>query len=70
MIRDYIILDISLADANALAGAEAIETVGGPQIPIRMGRVNASVVDAEFLQYSLPGWTTRSIVTKTLPQQG
>jgi L-ascorbate peroxidase len=63
------ILDISLADAIALAGAEAIESVGGPQIPIRMGRVDASVEDAEFLHHSLQGSTTRSIVT-TLPSAG
>jgi L-ascorbate peroxidase len=70
MIRDNMILDISLADAIALAGAEAIESVGGPQIPIRMGRVDASVEDAEFLHHSLQGSTTRSIVTKTLPSAG
>ena len=78
LIRDQIIRDdddamsliYSLADAIALGGAQAIETVGGPRVPIRMGRPDATLADAEFLQHSLQASTPRSLVTKTLPSAG
>ena len=79
LIRDQIIRDdyddammlgISLADAIALGSAQAIETVGGPRVPIRMGRPDATLADAEYLQHSLHASTPRSLVTKTLPSAG
>ncbi len=67
---DAMTLGMSLADAIALGGAQAIETVGGPRVPIRMGRPDATLADAEFLQHSLHASTPRSLVTKTLPSAG
>lgn len=61
---------LSLADAIALAGAQAFETVGGPSIRIRMGRPDATTADAEFLQRPLQASTPRSLVTTTLPSAG
>jgi L-ascorbate peroxidase len=61
---------LSLADTIALAGAQAIETVGGPSIPIRLGRKDAETADPEFLRRPLSASTPRSVVTKTLPSAG
>eukprot|EP00980_Cylindrotheca_fusiformis_P022966 scaffold9951_cov146-Cylindrotheca_fusiformis.AAC.10 len=61
---------MSLADAIALAGAAAIESIGGPCIPIRMGRKDATQPDPEFLTRKLRGSTARSLVEKTLPTAG
>lgn len=63
-------LSMSLADAIALAGAQAIETVGGPGISIQMGRPDATMADAAFLQHPLRASTPRSLVTTTLPSAG
>ncbi|CAJ1944427.1 unnamed protein product [Cylindrotheca closterium] len=61
---------LSLADAIALAGASAVEAIGGPTIAIRMGRIDATQADPEFLRTPLKASTRRSIVTKTLPEAG
>ncbi|KAL3926321.1 MAG: hypothetical protein SGBAC_013522, partial [Bacillariaceae sp.] len=61
---------ISLADAIALAGASAVEAIGGPPIAIRMGRIDADHADPEFLRKIMRASTRRSIVTKTLPEAG
>lgn len=61
---------LSLADAIALAGAAAVEAIGGPPITIRMGRKDATEADPEFLRKSMRASTTRSIVRKTLPEAG
>lgn len=58
---------LSLADVIALAGAQAVESIGGPSIPIRLGRIDTKLADPEFLQTPLAGKTPRSLVTKTLP---
>lgn len=62
--------ELSLADTIALTGAQAIETVGGPSIPIRLGRQDVTMADPEFLRRPLSASTPRSIVTKTLPSAG
>lgn len=68
--NNYAVSKISLADAIALAGAEAIEAIGGPAIPIRMGRVDSATADPEFLSRVLQGPSRRSKVEKTLPSAG
>lgn len=61
---------LSFADIIALAGAQAIEAVGGPSIAIRLGRTDAKKADPQFLQQERSASTPRSIVTKTLPSAG
>jgi len=61
---------LSLADTIALAGAVAVETAGGPAIPIRLGRADATVPDPEFLRVPQQAQTRRSRVEKTLPTAG
>jgi catalase (peroxidase I) len=61
---------ISLADAIALAGAQAVETVGGPHIAIRLGRQDVDRADPEYLKKPLQKSTSRSVVEKTLPSAG
>jgi len=58
---------ISLADTIALAGAAAVEYAGGPHIPLRMGRTDATGADPYFLRHSLEGKTKRSKVTSSMP---
>jgi hypothetical protein len=40
---------LSVADITALAGAVAIESAGGPFIPIQLGRIDATVADPRTL---------------------
>jgi catalase (peroxidase I) len=72
---------ISLADAIALAGAQAVETIGGPHIAIRLGRQDVDNADPEYYSSSylkkkdpaalLQKSTPRSVVVeKTLPSAG
>lgn len=63
---------LSLADVIALAGAQAVETAGGPHIPIRLGRVDATHADAQYLVKRMTGANTMdgSTVTHTLPSSG
>ncbi|KAF3775970.1 putative L-ascorbate peroxidase 6 [Nymphaea thermarum] len=41
------LFSISWADMISLAGAEAVSICGGPEIPVRLGRVDAGVPDPE-----------------------
>ena len=68
---------LSLADCIALAGAEAVEAVGGPKIPIRLGRSDVTDDvggDPRYRRYPpVPRSiqpTERSYVTTTLPSPG
>ena len=63
-------MKISLADAIALGGAVAIESVGGPYIPIQMGRMDVTTADNEYRLITLSSTTLRSIVDRTLPSPG
>jgi catalase (peroxidase I) len=67
-------LTLSLADAIALAGAEAVETVGGPHVPIALGRADALVADPEALSHPLGARgvpaDSRDGVVRTLPEAG
>lgn len=58
---------LSLADAIALAGATAVESAGGPHIPIRIGRQDVDQADPDFLRIRTKRSTARSYVEKTLP---
>jgi L-ascorbate peroxidase len=61
---------LSVADITALAGAVAIESAGGPLIPIQLGRIDSAVADARTLAHpvSMAGSTSsRSNVTATMP---
>jgi catalase (peroxidase I) len=70
--ESYASSSISLADAIALAGAQAVETVGGPHIAIRLGRQDVDRADPEY--YSTlkkkPGAPRSMVVAKTLPSAG
>ena len=61
---------ISVADAIALGGAAAVESVGGPHIPIKMGRSDSPIADNEQRLISLRSTTKRSLVDRTLPSPG
>jgi len=62
---------LSLSDTIALAGAQAVETAGGPHIPIRLGRVDATTADSLYLQTPFRGtMDDKSLVTRTLPSAG
>ena len=60
----------SLADTIALVAVQAIEYMGGPHIPIQLGRLDASQADPYYLETPLSMQTKRSRVTKTLPEAG
>lgn len=63
-------LSLSLADVIALAGSEAVFQVGGPYIPIKLGRPDATTADPEFLPSSdstLSKWSQEAQLLKTLP---
>lgn len=57
---------LSLADVIALAGSEAVHHANGSLIPIRLGRVDASVPDPERVS-KIP---RNPLLTKTLPNAG
>jgi hypothetical protein len=42
-------LTVSWADLIAVAGAEAVELCGGPEIPVRLGRLDSRYI--LFLQF-------------------
>ena len=47
------IQDFSLADTIALAGAASLEAIGGPSIPIRLGRPDVETADPKYLREPL-----------------
>lgn len=61
---------LSLADAIALAGAEAVEAAGGPHIAVELGRRDASSADPETLARPIRATEPRDGVTSTLPDAG
>ncbi|KAJ1460578.1 heme peroxidase [Pelagophyceae sp. CCMP2097] len=63
----------SLADAVAVAGAAAIEAIGGPRINVPMGRVDATVSFPPRLKVPIGRVgvdDSRDVVFKTLPEPG
>jgi catalase (peroxidase I) len=71
--ESYASSSISLADAIALAGAQAVETVGGPHIAIRLGRQDVDRADPEYystLKNKKPAAPRSVVVAKTLPSAG
>jgi hypothetical protein len=58
---------LSVADITALAGAVAIESAGGPLIPIQLGRIDAAVADPRTLAHPVMATSARSNVTTTMP---
>lgn len=67
-----VVLDLkgqmSLADAIAVAGAAAVEAAGGPSIPVRLGRADATSPDP--VRTSRSFGEPRDAVTTTLPSPG
>ncbi|KAL9188430.1 hypothetical protein ACHAXT_006808 [Thalassiosira profunda] len=63
-------MGLSFADCVALAGAQAVETAGGPTIPVKLGRKDANVADARERRRALRKDTDRSFVETTLPSAG
>jgi hypothetical protein len=61
---------VSLADVIAVSGAAAAEAVGGPHIPVKMGRMDANEADPQYLRVTLRKLTVRSLVETTLPSPG
>ncbi len=61
---------ISLADCIALAGAQAVQSAGGPSITIKMGRNDATKADPKERRNILRKETSRSLVDTTLPSAG
>jgi L-ascorbate peroxidase len=60
---------LSVADITALAGAVAVESAGGPWVPIQLGRIDAVQADAQTLRHPITARTNsdRSNVTRTMP---
>ena len=63
-------MGISFADCIALAGAQSVEYAGGPTIPIKMGRTDATKSDSKKRRKILQSSTDRSLVDTTLPSAG
>lgn len=62
---------LSLADIIALAGAQAVESTGGPHVPIKLGRIDVTEADSQYLHRPIQGGTMdHSLVTRTLPSPG
>ncbi len=61
---------LSFADVLALAGAQAVETAGGPQIPIKLGRTDKVSPDNKLLDREIPSESERSSIKTTLPSPG
>ena len=61
---------LSFADCIALSGAEAVEFAGGPTIPVRLGRTDATQADSKKRIKNLQKDTDRSVVDTTLPSAG
>jgi len=63
-------MGLSFADCIALSGAQSVTYAGGPPIPIKLGRIDASVADVQKRRAVLKSQTDRSIVDTTLPSAG
>jgi L-ascorbate peroxidase len=61
---------LTLADSIAVAGAEAVETIGGPHISLPLGRRDATGPDPAKLARPLAAKDSRDRVTTTLPDAG
>ena len=61
---------LSFADVLALAGAEVVEKAGGPQIPIKLGRIDVSSPDNKLLDIEIPSESERSLIKTSLPSPG
>ncbi|KAJ8602063.1 hypothetical protein CTAYLR_002789 [Chrysophaeum taylorii] len=61
---------LSTADAIALAAAEALAAAGGPIVPVRLGRRDASEADARFLRHPIGSGNERDVVRTALPSPG
>mmetsp|Transcript_9272 Transcript_9272/g.19563 ORF Transcript_9272/g.19563 Transcript_9272/m.19563 type:complete len:370 (+) Transcript_9272:146-1255(+) len=61
---------LSLVDCIALAGAQAVQSAGGPVIAIKMGRNDVAKADPKEKRNILQKETSRSLVDTTLPSPG
>ncbi|KAJ1627079.1 heme peroxidase [Pavlovales sp. CCMP2436] len=61
---------LTLADSIAVAGAEAVEAIGGPHIWLPLGRRDATGPDSAELARPLAARDSRDRVTTTLPDAG
>lgn len=61
---------LSFADVLALAGAAAVEASHGPNIPIKLGRIDVAQPDERYLDRKIESESDRSSITTSLPSPG